>query len=124
MTVLEGSFTVIFAGGKKGGNKMFVLGTSSDDAQSNKLEVYDKTSTGTKGMPKLTIRGKNIIAAVMSTVKKKDCVVVTDAQNRNQAAARTTTFLAADSNLLAELLIFASRSVAIGEGALNDESAL
>ena len=122
---VEGSFTVIFAG-KKAGAKMSVIGSASTDAASGKLEIYEKKGAGTKGMPKLTIRGKNIISATMSKVKGNDAVVVADAQNRDtsQQAPRETTFLSDNGGMLADLLAFACRNVAGSSGVAIDESSL
>lgn len=77
-------------------------------------------------MPKLTIRGKNIISATMSKVKGNDAVVVADAQNRDtsQQAPRETTFLSDNGGMLADLLAFACRNVAGSSGVAIDESSL
>ena len=84
-------------------------------------------------MPKMTIRGKNVISATMATVKGKEAVVIIDGQNQDPAKAKETTFLATDADggqLLADLLTFASRKIGrIGEedgehGLMNNESSL
>lgn len=117
-TVVEGTFTVVFQGGKKSGTKMWVVGSSSSDATRSKIEVFDKARTGGKGrsMPKLTIRVKNINSAIMTKVKRKNGLLVVDAQSRGSRAARKTTFFASAAaadhgdDLLAKLHLFASNA--------------
>ena len=110
---------------------MWLIGSASTDGASGKLEIYERKGAGTKGMPKVTIRGKNIISATMTAFKGKDAVLITDGQNQDPAKAKETTFLASDADggqLLADLLAFASRKIGrIGEedgAVLNSESSL
>lgn len=107
--LLESTFTVILAG-KKSGSKMWVVVSASSDAASGKLEIYESKSAVTKGMPKVTIRRKNIVTAERTPIKAKNAVVIADAQSRDASnqAARTTTFVSDDGQLLADLLAFAS----------------
>ena len=107
-TLLESTFTVILAG-KKSGGKMWVVVSASMDGANGKLEIYESKGAVAKGMPKATIRRKNIITAERKKIKAKDAVVIADAQSRDAPtqAARTTTFLSDDGHLLADLQAFA-----------------
>ena len=128
-TFVEGACTVILPG-KKAGAKMWLIGSTSTDAASGKLEIYEKKAAGAKGMPKMTIRGKNIISATMATVKGKEAVVMIDGRNQDPEKAKKSAYFAADADggqLLADLLAFASRgisSIGIAEGGFNEESSL
>ena len=125
-TTVEGVCTVIFPG-KKAGAKAWLVGSASTDGASSKLEIYDSKAAGVKGMPKLTIRGKNILSAKKAVLKGKDAVVITE-------KGKETTLLASGpdgARLLAGLLAFTSKQNGIvgegggaGEVLLNTESRL
>jgi len=88
--------------GKKKVSKMFAVVSSSLAKDSGKVELYEKEKDVKKTMPLATIRTKNITGISRRTIKKQDCLLVTD----TNAATQPYTFVCTNAAVFGQLLDF------------------